>query len=95
MANINVEAFSEKGVLRQFVKQNVKKHEVEQLTKALAETEYEQGKKDSVFVKSYFDANGREFYAVLEFKTTSLHPDEAAKPKTKSTKKEPVEFVIE
>lgn len=95
MAKINVSAFTDKGVLGQKVKKEIRNYEVEQLNSLLTDTEYQSAEKAGTFVKSYFDSNGMQFYAVLQFKTTSLHPDEAAKSKTKSTTSEDLEITIE
>lgn len=94
MAKIDTVAFTEKGVLSQKVKSKVKDHEVKNLQKILTDANYETSGKDTVFVKDYEDRNGQKFYAVLEFKTTNLHPDNAKKPKSKKVAEE-LDFSIE
>lgn len=85
MAKIHLDVLTDKGVLKYKVKNHVKEYEMERLVPTLAELEYQQLDDESTFVKDYVDANGTVFYAVLEFKTTLLHPADRSKPTKKDT----------
>lgn len=89
-------AISAKGVLLKDTKDIVKAHELSLISQPLFDAGYDETAKSGVFVKEYEDSNGNGFYAVLEFKTTTLHPDNASVKASKPKKDNaPIEIVFE
>lgn len=86
MAKISVAVLNEKGNMMALPKQAVKSRELNNLKGAFEQNEYDVAKNGS-FVKVYHDANGVEFYAIVEFKTSLTHPDDVkrSKPKAKAS----------
>ena len=96
MANIKGNALSAKGVLLKQAKDLIKAHDIESIESALAEAEFFGAKKEGVFVKTYNDSAGNEFYGILEYKSSTLHPDNASVKASKPKKaRAPIEIVFE
>ena len=89
---INVGVLNEKGNMLANPKKAVKDREVKAIAEAL--NGYEVAKNGSL-VKAYEDVNGTEFYAVIEFKTTLTHPNNAKKPKAKAKANDAPEITFE
>ena len=98
MANIKGNALSAKGVLLKQAKDLIKAHDIESIESALAEAEFFGAKKEGVFIKTYNDSAGNEFYGILECPgICTPFPFDNASVKTSKPKKAsaPIEIVFE
>lgn len=92
--SINGIVLTEKGALKNAVREAIVAKAVPSIETALADLDFSKDKKNS-FTCTYVDAQGNEVYATLTLTVGTTAPDERKERKTTKKKAEPEVFTID